>query len=342
MKNKKINFAVVGCGRIGQQHIDLIVNNSMCNLVALVDNKDKKLLNIKYNNIPLFNNLDNFFNANLDVDVMIIATPNGMHASHAIRCLEKNKHVVVEKPLALNKVSGENIIFQSLKSKKNVFIVMQNHHSSSLQRIKKIIEEKILGEIYIVQINCFWNRNEKYYTNHPWHGKKDLDGGTLFTQFSHFIDMIYWLFGDINNVVSKLYNFNHKKIIEFEDSGIVTFDFCSGGSGVLNYSTSVWEKNLESSMKIIAENGSVVIEGQYMEKIKYCNINNYEIPKSLLNNSSEVYDSNKMNVQNHAYVIENIIDVLNNKKENKTNVLEGLKVIEIIEKIYTKNYKRYD
>ena len=121
MKNKKINFAVVGCGRIGQQHIDLIVNNSMCNLVALVDNKDKKLLSMKYNSISLFNNLDNFFNANLDVDVMIIATPNGMHASHAVQCLENNTHVVVEKPLALNTMNAEKIISQSLKSKKKCF-----------------------------------------------------------------------------------------------------------------------------------------------------------------------------------------------------------------------------
>ena len=342
MKIKKINFAIIGCGRIGQKHIDFIVKNAMCNLVALIDRQDRKSLGIKYNEIPLFNNLNNFFDANLDVDIIIISTPNGMHASHAIQCLENNKHVIIEKPFALNKKNAKKIISKSLESKKNVFVLMQNRYSPPLKWIKKIIEEKILGKIYIVQINCFWNRNEKYYRNHPWHGKKDLDGGTLFTQFSHYIDMIYWLFGDIKNIASKLYNFNHKKIIEFEDSGIVTFDFCNGGSGILNYSTSVWQKNLESSIKIIAEKGSIIIGGQYMEKIEYCNIHNYKIPKLFLNNSPDAYDRLKINAQNHTEAIKNIIEILNNKKKFKSNALEGLKVIDIIEKIYKKNYNRYD
>ncbi|MBV22398.1 MAG: oxidoreductase [Parcubacteria group bacterium] len=339
MKKNKINFAVVGCGRIGKKHIDLIENNPRCNLVALIDTRDKKLLDMKFHNIPFFNNLDMFFKSNLDVDVVNIATPNGLHSLHAIKCLENNKHVVVEKPLALLKVDAEKIIHKSIELKKHVFIVMQNRYSPLLIWLRKILEDRILGEIFIVQVNCFWNRNEKYYKNHPWHGKKDLDGGTLFTQFSHFIDIIYWLFGDIENIVTKLYNFNHRKIIEFEDSGSVLFDFCKGGLGIINYTTSVWGKNLESSMTVIGKKGSIKISGQYMDKVEFCNIINYDLTETNPPNNFSKY---KVSVQNHMHVINNVIDVLQNGAEINTNALAGLKVTEIIEKIYKANSNDYE
>ena len=211
---------------------------------------------------------------------------------------------------------------------------MQNRFSPPLSWIRKIIDKKILGNIYIVQLSCFWNRDDRYYNNHPWHGNKDLDGGTLFTQFSHYIDLLYWLFGDINNIVSKLKNFNHKDNIQFEDSGFITFDFNNGGSGSINYSTSVMDENFESSLTIIAEKGTIKIGGQYMDKLEYCNIKNYDRPKFLDSNSDKNNSSYKGSSQNHYYIYENVIDFLNNNIEIKTNALDGMKVTEIIEKIY--------
>ncbi|MDR0743976.1 MAG: gfo/Idh/MocA family oxidoreductase, partial [Tannerella sp.] len=165
-----------------------------------------------------------------------------------------------------------------------------------------------------------------------------LDGGTLFTQFSHFVDIIYWLFGDITDIQAKFSDFNHAGMTDFEDSGIVHFRFTEGGGlGSLNYSTSVWDKNLESSMLIIAENGSVKIGGQYMDKVQYCHIKDYEMPELSPTNPGNDYGAYKGSAQNHHLVIRNVVKVLSPDHSPATigtNVLEGMKVVDIIEKIY--------
>jgi predicted dehydrogenase len=186
----------------------------------------------------------------------------------------------------------------------------------------------------MMQLNCYWNRDDRYYKKDSWHGKKDLDGGTLYTQFSHFIDIMYWLFGDVDNVQAKFNDFNHASLTDFEDSGFVSFDFVNGGMGCINYSTSVWNQNLESSMTIIAENGSVKIGGQYMDKVEYCHVKDYVMPELAATNPGNDYGAYKGSAQNHNYVIENVIDVLKDRGPITTNALEGLKVVDIIERIY--------
>ena len=336
MKKNKIFFAVIGCGTIGLRHISIINNSENCKLLAVIDKNQKKIENLDQKKIPFFYDLDGFFESSIEVDVMVIATPNGLHSDHALKSLENNCHVLVEKPMALFKQDAEKIIYKSIQMKKNVFVVMQNRYSPPIKWIKNVLHKKVLGEIYMVNVNCFWNRDERYYENHEWHGNKKLDGGTLYTQFSHFIDIIYWLFGDIKNISSKFFNFNHVNQIEFEDSGFINFDFLKGGSCNLNYTTSVWDKNLESSMTIIAENGSVTIGGQYMDKVLNCHIKNYEMEKIEPTNSPNIYEGYVGSAQNHQYVIQNVVDVLNNSQEIKTNAIEGLKVTEIIENIYSK------
>jgi UDP-N-acetyl-2-amino-2-deoxyglucuronate dehydrogenase len=186
----------------------------------------------------------------------------------------------------------------------------------------------------MVQVNCYWNRDENYYKPGSWHGTKNLDGGTLFTQFSHFIDLMYWLFGDIKNIKANFADFNHAHLTDFEDSGMVTFEFLNGGLGCINYSTSVYQKNLESSMTIIAENGSVKVGGQYMDKIEYCHIKDYTMPELKATNPPNDYGPYKGSAANHHYIIENVIDVLKGRSTITTNALEGLKVVDIIERIY--------
>lgn len=331
----KIKFAVVGCGHIGKRHAEMISRNSESELVALVDTKSKELLDIEKFGVPFYNSLSELLNAKIDIDVINIATPNGFHSAHAIQCLDSGKHVVIEKPLALSKNDAESVIYKALNVHKHVFAVMQNRYSPPSIWIKDLINSGKLGEIYIVQLNCYWNRDERYYTSDSWHGSKDLDGGTLFTQFSHFIDILYWLFGDINNVKTKFNNFNHSTLTDFEDSGFITFDFIKNkGMGSINYSTSVWNQNLESSMTIIAEKGSVKIGGQYMDKVEYCHIQDYIMPKLNPTNPGNDYGAYKGSAQNHNYVIENVVDVIKGRTTITTNALEGLKVVEIIESIY--------
>lgn len=334
MKEQKIKFAVVGCGHIGKRHAEMIVRNEESELVGLVDIQPKNVLGIDQFNAPFFSKLDEFLDSGIDCDVVNIATPNGLHAIQALECLEHKKSVVIEKPLALKKSDAEKIIFKALHAHKHVFAVMQNRYSPPSVWIKELITSGRLGKIFLVQINCYWNRDERYYTHKTWHGKKDLDGGTLFTQFSHFIDIMYWLFGDIHNIQGKFRDFNHKNLTEFEDSGSLTFDFDNGGMGVLNFSTSCWNKNLESSLTIIAEDGSVKIGGQYMNEVEYCHVKDYQMPSLAPTNPGNDYGAYKGSAANHHYVIENVVNVLKNRDTITTNALEGLKVVDIIERMY--------
>lgn len=331
---KRIKFAVVGCGHIGKRHAEMIVRNPESELVALADVSPKSQLNIDSFAVPFFISIEELLSSGIDFDVVNIATPNGYHAEHALKALEARKHVVIEKPMALNKADAEKVIFKALQVHRHVFAVMQNRYSPPSVWIKSLIEEGILGKIYMVQLNCYWNRDDRYYKSGSWHGNKQLDGGTLFTQFSHFIDILYWLFGDLTNINSRFYDFNHNELTEFEDSGFVTFDFLNEGSGVLNFSTSVWDKNLESSMTIIAENGAVKIGGQYMDKVEYCHVKDYTMPELAPTNPGNDYGAYKGSAQNHNYVIENVVDVLHQRAAITTNALEGLKVVDIIERIY--------
>lgn len=330
----KVKFAVVGCGHIGKRHAEMISRNGEAELVALIDVKDKSALSIDQFNVPFFSSMESFLASGIEVDVINIATPNGLHAEHSLAALNAKKHVVIEKPLALNKKDAEQVIFKSLHVHKQVFAVMQNRYSPPSVWIKDMVESGKLGKIFMVQLNCYWNRDDRYYKTDSWHGKKDLDGGTLFTQFSHFIDIMYWLFGDIDNIQSKFNDFNHADLTDFEDSGFISFDFVNGGMGALNFSTAVWNKNLESSMTIIAENGSVKIGGQYMDIVEYCHVKDYEMPELAPTNPGNDYGAYKGSAQNHNFVIDNVVNVLKGRDTITTNALEGLKVVEIIERIY--------
>ena len=332
--NEKIKFAVIGCGHIGKRHAEMITRNQESELVALIDVKGKNELGIEHYNVPFFNTLEEFFQTDIAVDVICIASPNGFHVEHALKCLAEKKHIVVEKPMALTKQDAEKVIYKALQVHKQLFAVMQNRYSPPSVWIKELIESGKLGDIYIVQLNCYWNRDERYYKKDSWHGTRNLDGGTLFTQFSHFIDIMYWLFGDIENILARFNDFNHADLTEFEDSGFVSFDFINGGMGSLNYSTSVWGQNLESSMTIIAENGSVKIGGQYMNQVEWCHIKDYQMPDIAPTNPGNDYGAYKGSAANHHYIIENVVDVLKGRSPITTNALEGLKVVEIIEKIY--------
>lgn len=330
-----INFAVIGLGHIGKRHMEMIRRNPETQVVAICDIKPKEQLELTdSDNIPFFDSIDALLNSGIDIDVVNICTPNGYHAQYAIKALETGHHVVLEKPIALRKRDAEQVVYKSLEMSKHVFCVMQNRYSPPSVWLKEIVSQKLLGKIYMVQLNCYWNRDDRYYKPGNWHGTQELDGGTLFTQFSHFIDIMYWLFGDITNIKGKFADFSHKDLTDFEDSGFVSFDFVQGGMGSLNYSTSVWNKNLESSITIIGEKGTIKVAGQYMNEVTYCDIEGYTMPELAPSNPPNDYGPYKGSAQNHHYVIQNVVDTLKQNGQISTNVLEGLKVIDIIERIY--------
>jgi len=332
-KDELIRFAVIGCGHIGKRHAAMITNNKECTLVALADTVDKNTLGLD-DKIPFFTSIDELLASGILIDVLCIATPNGSHEEHALKGIRAGCHVVIEKPMALNKAGCERIIYEALHRHKHVFCVMQNRYSPPSMWLKDLMIRNLLGKIFMVQINCYWNRDQRYYKKDGWHGKKDLDGGTLFTQFSHFVDIMFWLFGDIEKLSGKFRNFNHQGQIEFEDSGFVNFDFVNGGMGCINYSTSIWNENLESSITVVGENGTVKVGGQYMNLVETCHIKDYTMPVLPPSNPPNDYGPYKGSAANHHYIFENVVDVLKGRAPITTNALEGLKVVEIIEKIY--------
>jgi len=312
----------------------MIIRNDEAELVALCDIRSQSELGIEaYTEAPFFNTLEELLEKT-DVDVINICTPNGLHSDQASMALDAGKHVVCEKPMGLSKAKCESVIYKALRANKRVFCVMQNRYSPPSEWIKSVIDQRLLGEIYNVQLNCYWNRDDRYYKKGGWKGTAELDGGTLFTQFSHFIDIMYWLFGDITNIQGKFRDFSHKDSTDFEDTGLVSFDFVDGGMGCLNYSTAVWGANLESSMTIIGSKGSVKIGGQYMNEVEICNIEGYEMPELAESNPANDYGLYKGSAANHHYIIENVVDTLKERTTATTNALEGLKVVDIIERIY--------
>lgn len=332
-----VKFAVLGAGHIGKRHAEMITRNPESELVAMADIKPKSELGIDDYQVPFFSSVEELLVNGPDFDVLSIATPNGLHAVHALAGLEARKHVVIEKPMALTKADCESVIHRAMSVHKLVFCVMQNRYSPPSVWIKDLLDSGKLGRIFMVQVNCYWNRDERYYKKGGWKGIKSIDGGTLFTQFSHFIDIMYWLFGDVENIKSVFEDFNHQTLTEFEDSGFVNFRFKNGGIGSINYSTSIWNKNFESSLTLIAENGTVKIGGQYMNEVEYCNIKDYEMPQLPEANPANDYGPYKGSAANHNYIFDNVVETLKRGGEPTTNAMEGMKVVEIIEKIYQQN-----
>lgn len=329
-----IKFAIIGLGNIGKRHANIILDSAEAELTAVCDILPANKTGWKYPQIPYFNETDKLFRARLPIDVINICTPNGLHAPQAIEALSENYNVVIEKPMALTRNDAENIIFKAFQVSKQVFVVMQNRYSPPIKWLKQIIVKNVIGKVLMVKLDCFWNRDDTYYVEGGWHGTKDKDGGTLFTQFSHFIDIMYWIFGDVKNIRGTFQNFMHQHSTQFEDSGSVVFDFIKGGIGSLNFSTAVWNKNMESSITVIGEIGTVKIGGQYMDKVEYCHIKDYKMPKLDPVNPPNDYGFYKGSASNHDFIIHNVVKTLNNEAEVGTNALEGLKVVDIIERIY--------
>jgi UDP-N-acetyl-2-amino-2-deoxyglucuronate dehydrogenase len=327
----KIRFAIIGFGHIGKRHAEMVRRDPDAELVAVCDiaNQDTSSFGV-----PFFNSAEEMLSSGLEFDVVNVCTPNGLHAEHAMMAIQRGKHVVVEKPMALHKSDGERLIHAGLAKGVNIFCVMQNRYSPPAKWLKEIVDSGRLGDTYMVQLNCYWNRDDRYYKKGGWKGTADMDGGTLFTQFSHFVDIMYWVFGDIVDIQGTFADFCHKDSTDFEDSGMVTFRFLRGGIGCLNYSTAVWDRNMESSITVTGSNGALKIGGQYMNEVEYCHIKDYQMPTLEESSPANDYGAYKGSASNHHFIIRNVVETLQGKTTITTNALEGLKVVEIIESIY--------
>ncbi|MGZ5244651.1 MAG: Gfo/Idh/MocA family protein [Bacteroidia bacterium] len=336
-QQKKIRFAVIGFGHIGARHAEEISSNTFAELVAIadIDPRRLKVASDIYSAVRTYSSLQELLDQESDkVDVVNICTPNGLHFSQAQDLLLANKHILVEKPLALRKSHCNELIKIALKKEKKIFCVLQNRYSPPAQLLKSLVDNQNLGKIGWVEINCFWNRDERYYTPGSWRGTKELDGGPLYTQFSHFVDILYWLFGGLEIQNALFDNFNHPNIPHFEDTGMFSFKIISGGAGIFSYSTMLWDKNMESTITIIGDKGTVKIGGQYMDKIEYFHVEDIDKPDLAQSNPPNSYGNYQGSAANHSFVIENIVRELNGEKSDIAYAEDATASVEIIEQVY--------
>jgi len=328
----KIKFGVVGFGNIGKRHVQHILNNEQAQLVAICDEKtiEEKIEGVRY-----FTSIDAMLQDE-NIDVVNVCTPNYLHHPHTMLSLQYKKHVVCEKPMAISVSQCNEMIEAAIENEKTIFVVKQNRFNEPVQQVKKLMNENVLGNIYFINVNCFWNRNEYYYNESNWRGKKELDGGCLFTQFSHFIDILYYLFGEIKNVQGLIKNFNHA-YTEVEDSGSFVMETINGAIVNFNFSTCSFEKNMEGAITILAENGTVKIGGQYLNTIEYQHIKAVQLPEINIVAKSNDYGKYQGSMSNHDKIIANVINTLQGKDTIMTNATEGMQVVKIIEEMYLRS-----
>lgn len=333
IRKENIRFALVGCGRIGERHAEHIHNQGVLAAVCDIDPSRAEKLGAQFK-APVYTSLSDLLKNSSAFDVVTICTPNGLHAEQTIESLKAGLHVICEKPMALSVQDCGEMIKAAENANRRLFIVKQNRFNPPVAAIKKAVDDGHLGKIHSVQLNCFWNRNEDYYKN-SWKGTKALDGGSLYTQFSHFIDLLYWIVGDVRKVQAYIHNYAHQGIIEFEDTGVVNLEFYNGALGTIHFTINSFEKNMEGSLTLFCEKGTVKIGGQYLNELEYQHIKDYQIKDLPPGNPPNNYGKYQGSMSNHDKVYQNVIEVLSNQGVIATNGFEGLKTVEIIDRIYS-------
>ena len=326
------SFALIGCGKIAERHAENIIKHGSLSAVCDIVPERANSLAQKFNARPYYS-LQSLLENEKNLSLASICTPNGLHALHTIQCLKAGLHVLCEKPLCIKTEDGKAMIEAAKSANKKLFVVKSTRFNPVVANLKKIIDEGRLGSIYSFQLSRFWNRPAEYYQD-TWKGTLELDGGTLYTQFSHYIDVMYWLFGDVKNVQGIRKNIAHEGLMEFEDCGVMAIAMQNGIIGTLNYSVNAFKKNMELSLTIIAEKGTIKIGGQYLNELQYQLIDDYIFHDPGKGNDANDYEFYKGSMSNHDKVYDNLILALNGDNHLSATANDGLKTIGIIEKIY--------
>lgn len=325
-----VRFAIIGLGNIGKRHAEHILNQPNAELVAVCDIDSSKKANYS---APFFTDIETLL-SELKADVLCVCTPNYLHEKHSVLALNAGLNVVVEKPMALSVQECDNMIEAASTAGKTIFAVKQNRYNPPVVEVKKLIEAGRLGKIFMVQVNCFWNRGDSYYSESDWRGKKAKDGGCLFTQFSHFVDILYYLNGSVNKSLGSISNFAHQHNTEFEDTGSFVMNAANNSIVNFNFTTCSYEKNMEGAITIFAENGTLKIGGQYLNTIEYQQIKGEAIPAINISAKNNDYGLYQGSMSNHDKLIENVVAVLLNGEKIMTTAEEGREVVRIIELMY--------
>jgi len=328
-----VKFGLIGCGNISSRHAEQMARVGKLQAVCdIVPEKAQKLAD-KYN-CKAYSSVTEMFKAERHhLDVVSVCSPNGLHAEHTIAALKTGFHVLCEKPMAISVADGFSMIATADETGKKLFVVKSSRYNPAIISLKNALENNILGKICSFQLNCFWNRPPAYYEDN-WKGSADLDGGTLFTQFSHYLDVLCWMLGDCKNVSGIRKNFIHGDSIAFEDTGSVVLEMKSGSIGGINWSINTFRKNMEVSFTIIGEKGIVKLGGEYMNTLEYQSIENYSLEVEGIDNPANDYGFYRGSMSNHDKVYDNLIMALKDPAHKFVNGNDGLKTIELIRMIY--------
>ena len=333
-----IRFSIIGFGNIGRRHAEHILQNPDTALIAVCD-IDPEVKTKLPEGVKFYTDIQEMLQHE-PCDVVAVCTPNYLHEQHTIIALKAGRHTVVEKPMAMSVAEADRMIAASKEAGKIIFAVKQNSYNPPVQAVKKLIAQHELGEIYMMQVNCFWNRGDAYYKESDWRGKKLKDGGCLFTQFSHFVDILYYLNGKIRNVEGWIHNFAHRHNTEVEDTGCFVMKAENNAIINFNFTTSSYEQNMEGSITIFAEKGTVKIGGQYLNTIEYQKIKDITLPDINISAKANDYGLYKGSMSNHDKLIQNVVDVLHHNQPVMTSAEEGRDVVHIIEQMYAGVLKR--
>lgn len=329
----KVKFAIIGCGNIGKRHLAVVDAESNAKLVAICDlDIEKCKNNSSLYNVPYYTDYKEMLDKH-EVEIVNIATPHGTHKTISVDVLKRKINVLVEKPMALSVEDCNTMIEAAEANAVKLFVVKQNRFNKPIALVKEAMDSKRLGKIFMVQCNVMWNRHDGYYKDSSWLGNKELEGGVLQTQVSHFIDLLVWWFGDIEEAKTIMDTLNHN--IEIEDCGVSALKFDTGVLGSLFWTTCVYNVNYEGSITIIGEKGTIKIGGKYLNKIEFWDVQSFPLPEDVVfEDKPNNYGKYQGTSSNHDKVIAEISSKLLQERPNVVEGNEGMKTVSNIEKIY--------
>ena len=328
-----LNFALIGCGRIAKKHSDLLGNNLIkgAKLAAVCDIKIENAEKIgKKFSIPFYSNQEQMVQEN-NIDVFVVLTESGMHAKNVIELAKYGKNIMVEKPMALTLNDADEMIEVCDRNNCRLFVIKQNRFNLPIIKLKEALDNGRFGKLFLGTVRVRWSRNQAYYDQDSWRGTWSMDGGVLTNQASHHIDLLEWIFGDVVSVHARAINAIAK--IEAEDTAVATLKFKNNALGIIEASTAIRPKDLEGSISVFGEKGSVEIGGFAANEIKVWNFvesieDDKEIIKNFSVNPPDVYGFG------HKAYYEHVVFCINNNSQQLVDGIEGRKSLELINALY--------
>ena len=325
--DRPIRFALVGCGRISANHFEaLLQHRERAQLVAVCDNRPAALqAAVARTGAAGFDSLDALLQGS-DADIVVLATPSGLHPRQAIRVAAAGRHVLTEKPMATKWDQGLEMVRACREAGVKLFVVKQNRLNPTLQRLKAAVDGGRFGRIHIVNVNVFWTRPQSYYDDAPWRGRWDLDGGAFMNQASHYVDLLDWLAGPVDSVHA--YTATLARDIEAEDSGVMSVRLRHGGLGSINVTMLTYPKNLEGSVTLLGERGTVRIGGTAVNRIDHWEFDAPHPDDALVASAS--YGTESVYGPGHPLYYDNVINTLRGTARAQVDGYEGLRSLEVL------------